>query len=159
MLLSSLLLVFLCPIEYHCHAFAPTSSLANATKSTILHLSKRASATTVVPVINKGVGLAVFGGGLMGYAKAKSKASLMAGSTLGGLLWAAGSLIARQKTVGATLGSVISSLLTYTMGKKFLKSGKFMPAGLVASLGLVALVANVVEWIMGSQDTDNAADF
>lgn len=105
-------------------------------------------------VLNNGVGGMVFAGGLMGYVKAKSKASLIAGSTFGGLLLVAAHFVSSsgqgKKKFGAALGSTVAGLLTYTMGKKFLKSGKFVPAGLIAGFGALSCIVNIVEWIMAT---------
>lgn len=109
-----------------------------------LGLAKDADAPRGV-VLNSGVGGLVAAGGLMGFIKAGSKASLIAGSTFGGLMLGASYLIAKGKTTGNKLGAFVASLLTYTMGKKFLKSGKFMPAGLIATMAVVAVVYNSIE--------------
>jgi uncharacterized membrane protein (UPF0136 family) len=94
--------------------------------------------------LNSGVGGLVFAGGLMGFVKKGSKASLMAGSTFGGLLMISAYLISKKNSKGNVLGSGVAGMLTYAMGKKFLRSGKFMPAGLIAGLGAVAFCYNLV---------------
>jgi uncharacterized membrane protein (UPF0136 family) len=94
--------------------------------------------------LNSGVGGLVFAGGLMGFVKKGSKASLMAGSTFGGLLMLSAYLISKKSSKGNVLGSGVAGMLTYAMGKKFMRSGKFMPAGLIAGLGAVAFCYNLV---------------
>eukprot|EP00536_Pseudo-nitzschia_multiseries_P002626 jgi/Psemu1/301473/fgenesh1_kg.35_\ len=85
----------------------------------------------------------------MGYATKGSKASLVAGSTFGGLLMIAGFLVSKssesKSTKGNVLGSSVSALLGYVMGKKFLVSKKFMPAGLLTVLSAASFVYNLIE--------------
>jgi len=105
-------------------------------------------------VLNASVGALTFAGGLMGFLTKKSKASLMAGSTFGGLLMLSAYLISYKKnsTTGNKLGSSVAGMLTYVMGKKFMASKKFMPAGLIALLGGVAFVYNIIEVIVVSSN-------
>jgi uncharacterized membrane protein (UPF0136 family) len=110
-----------------------------------LGLSKDDDSSPRGIVLNSAVGGLVFAGGLMGYVKAGSKASLMAGSTFGGLLLLSSFLISKKRSAGNVLGSGVSGLLTYAMGKKFLRSGKFMPAGFIATMGAAAFVYNLIE--------------
>lgn len=137
--------------------FAPVRSLSNTTKNPlmmplrldhILGLSKEGLENESAPrgiALNGGVGGLTFAGGLMGYVTKGSKASLMAGSTFGGLLMLSAFLISKKSTKGNVLGSGVAGMLTYAMGKKFLKSRKFMPAGLIAGLGAMAFVYNLIE--------------
>jgi len=85
----------------------------------------------------------------MGYVTKGSKASLVAGSTFGGLLMLSAFFISKssesRSTKGNILGSSVSAMLGYVMGKKFLVSKKFMPAGLLAFLSAVGFVYNLIE--------------
>lgn len=87
----------------------------------------------------------------MGYMKKGSKISMAAGLTFGGLLIGSGVLITKGESFqGHTLASGCTGVVTVAMGQRFFKSGKFMPAGLVASLGAVGLAYNVkkaIEWM------------
>ncbi|CAJ1937848.1 unnamed protein product [Cylindrotheca closterium] len=96
-------------------------------------------------VLNTCVGGLTFAGGLMGYITKGSKASLIAGSTFGGLLSLSAFLISQKQKVGSIMGTAVGGMLSYVMGKKFLASKKFMPAGLIASLGLATVVYNAIE--------------
>ncbi|MEO9595698.1 TMEM14 family protein [Rhodopirellula bahusiensis] len=92
---------------------------------------------------------AIFGafvvfGGVMGYVKAQSKASLIAGSITGGLLLLSAFLIARGMTAGAILGIVVSLLLIGQFGPSLKKKMKVMPNLLVVILGLVTVATLVV---------------
>ena len=97
-------------------------------------------------VLNTAVGGLTFAGGLMGFVTKGSKASLIAGSTFGGLLMLSSFIISKTKTAtGNILGFSVSGMLGYVMGKKFLVSKKFMPAGLLTALSAIAVVYNLVE--------------
>ena len=75
----------------------------------------------------------------MGYVKAASKASLIAGSITGGLLLLSAFLIARDVTAGAILGIVVSLLLIGQFGPSLLKKVKIMPNLVVVVLGFITV--------------------
>lgn len=68
-------------------------------------------------------------GGIMGYVKAQSLPSLIAGGVSGVLLAAAGFLLPQKTTAGLVLGLLVSLLLL----------GKFLPAVLKGSTSMAAL--------------------
>ncbi len=76
-------------------------------------------------------------GGVMGYVKAKSKASLIAGSITGGLLLLGAFMIAQGITGGAILGIVVSLLLIGQFGPSLKEKIKVMPNLIVVVLGLI----------------------
>ena len=89
--------------------------------------------------------LAVFGvltiaGGVMGYVKAKSRASIIAGSVAGGLLLVASWLVSTQGRNGLILGFMVSLSLAIRFVRAYVASRKVMPAGLMAVLGAVGVV-------------------
>ena len=100
-------------------------------------------------VLNTAVGGLTFAGGLMGFVTKGSKASLIAGSTFGGLLMISALLISKASETksrkGNILGFSVSGMLGFVMGKKFLASKKFMPAGLLTALSAISVVYNLVE--------------
>ena len=75
----------------------------------------------------------------MGYVKAASKASLIAGGITGGLLLLAAFLIAKEMTAGTILGTVVSLLLIGQFGPSLLKKFKVMPNLLVVVLGVITV--------------------
>lgn len=78
---------------------------------------------------------AVFTGGLVGFFKAGSKPSLVAGIVFGSLLGYGTYLTSIDPDkYYVTLGT--SSVLASVMGYRFAKNGKFMPAGLVCAFSL-----------------------
>ncbi|XP_077221093.1 protein FATTY ACID EXPORT 6-like isoform X2 [Tasmannia lanceolata] len=73
-------------------------------------------------------GLLVLGGGIFGYVKRGSTASLAGGVGSGVVLLIAGflSLKAFEK--------LVASILTWVMGQRYIQTSKIMPAGIVAVL-------------------------
>ena len=92
-------------------------------------------------------GLLTILGGVMGFVKAQSRASLIAGGISGVLLLIAGWLMGEHRTGGLIMGLVLSVLLAGRFVPGYLKTKKFMPAGLMSILsviGIVVLVAALV---------------
>jgi uncharacterized membrane protein (UPF0136 family) len=79
-------------------------------------------------------------GGIMGFVKAQSKASLIAGGISGVLLLLAGYLLTTNKYVGLGLGMVVSLALAGRFVPAFLESHKFMPAGMMSILSVIAII-------------------
>lgn len=75
-------------------------------------------------------------GGLVGFLKAGSKASLIASS-----VFAVPLILAALGILPAVVADGVLGVLLGYMGFKFAKSKKFMPSGLMAILSAVALVA------------------
>uniref|UniRef100_UPI0037E8A67C transmembrane protein 14C-like n=1 Tax=Semicossyphus pulcher TaxID=241346 RepID=UPI0037E8A67C len=81
----------------------------------------------------------VSAGGIMGYLKAGSITSLVAG-LLFGLLAAVGAYLASQNPRNVWLSLGTSGTLAVVMGLRFVNSWKFMPAGLMTlASGLVLM--------------------
>ena len=78
-------------------------------------------------------------GGVMGYVKAQSKASLIAGGITGGLLLLSAVLIAQGFVAGTILGIVVSLLLLGQFGPSLFKKFKVMPNLLVVILGIITV--------------------
>lgn len=101
--------------------------------------------------LNFTLGGLVMLGGVMGYVKKKSAMSAAAGLTFGGLLIGSGVLILQGESYkGHALASGATGVMTLAMGQRFLSTGKFMPAGMVATLGAAGLAYNVkktLEWM------------
>jgi uncharacterized membrane protein (UPF0136 family) len=70
-------------------------------------------------------------GGVIGYVKASSVVSLVTAVTFGGLFVGA---LRYQTNVYPTL--MLSVLLSIVMGVRFMRSGKWMPAGIVTLLSI-----------------------
>ena len=90
-------------------------------------------------------GALTIAGGVMGYVKAHSTISLVAGGICGLLLVASGYLIGTGKIQpGLILGLVISLALAGQFLPKFLQTHKVMPAGMMAVLSVIGLVLTAV---------------
>ncbi len=86
-------------------------------------------------------GIMLAGGGYMGYAKAGSKASLIAGASFGVVaLLAAGISKFGPTKPGLIFGAVASVAVMGVMISRFVETKKFMPAGMTAVLSLIVLV-------------------
>ena len=86
-------------------------------------------------------------GGVIGFVKAKSRASLIAGGISGVLLLVAGSLIGLHTLAGLILGLVVSLLLAGRFGPAFAKTKKPMPAGMMAVLSIIGLVLTILSLV------------
>lgn len=92
-------------------------------------------------------GLASIAGGVLGWRKAGSRASLVAGGGSGILLLsAAGALAAGATDSGLLLGGGTSLLLAGRFVPAFLKKRKWMPQGLMAVLSAIATLVTVVTY-------------
>jgi uncharacterized membrane protein (UPF0136 family) len=86
-------------------------------------------------------GVLTIAGGVVGFVKAGSRASLIAGGVSGALLLVAGYLVgAGNVLVGLILGLVLSLALAGQFGPKFVRTRKVMPAGLMAVLGIIGII-------------------
>ncbi len=90
-------------------------------------------------------GILVAVGGVMGYAKANSSASLIAGLGAGILL--AGSSVAMMKgsyQTGWWIALVVAILLLGRFGMAAMKEFKMMPGGMVIIMSLIVLAALIM---------------
>ena len=89
-------------------------------------------------------GALTMAGGIMGYVKANSRPSLIAGLSSGVLLIGAAYLVGARGTIGLLLGLVVSLPLAGRFVSGFRKSGKVMPAGIMALLSIAGVVLTIV---------------
>ena len=92
-------------------------------------------------------GLLTIAGGVMGYVKAGSTASIIAGSISGVLLLLAAFLLPQQFAVALILAALVSIALAGRFLPAFLKTGKMMPAGMMAILSVIGIVMAILAWI------------
>jgi len=92
-------------------------------------------------------GLLTIAGGVMGYVKAGSTASLIAGSICGVLLLIAAFLLPGYLTPGLILALVVSLALAGRFLPAFIKTGHLMPAGLMSVLSVIGIVMAIIALI------------
>ncbi len=92
-------------------------------------------------------GLLTIAGGIVGYVKAGSAASIIAGSITGVLLLVAAFLLPEHRAVGLATAFIISLLLAAQFIPKFLRTGSVMPAGTMSILSVIGIIAALVGWI------------
>lgn len=91
--------------------------------------------------------LLVLAGGILGYVKARSKPSLISGVVSGIALAIAWYISLQNPLVGFPLAALFALGLLIVFAIRFRKTNKFMPAGLMAILSLVATVGFVTIWL------------
>lgn len=92
-------------------------------------------------------GLITIAGGVMGYVKVGSTASLIAGSISGILLLVAAFLLPGNVVAGLALGGIVSLALAAQFLPKFFASGKMMPAGMMSILSIIGIVFAILAWM------------
>ncbi|XP_029120923.1 protein FATTY ACID EXPORT 5-like isoform X2 [Elaeis guineensis] len=109
-------------------------------------------------------GLLILVGGLVGYARRGSTASLAGGASSGLLLLLAGfvSLKAFEKRRNSYLALILETVcalvLTYVMGQRYLETSKIMPAGLVAALSVLMSGFYLYKIANGGNDIPSKAE-
>jgi uncharacterized membrane protein (UPF0136 family) len=86
-------------------------------------------------------------GGVFGYVRAGSMASIIAGSVAGVLILAAALLLPGNVTAGLILAGVVSLVLAGRFLPVFLRTGDFMPAGMMALLSVIGIVMAVLAFV------------
>ncbi len=92
-------------------------------------------------------GLLTIVGGVIGYVKAGSTASIIAGAISGIALIVAAYLLPGNVVLGLVVAGVVSILLAGRFIPAFMQTGKIMPAGLMAVLSAIGVVVAIVAWI------------
>jgi uncharacterized membrane protein (UPF0136 family) len=92
-------------------------------------------------------GLLTIAGGIMGFVKAGSTASIIAGSISGILLLVGAFLIPSNVVAGLVLAGIVSLLLAGRFVPAFIKTGHFMPAGMMSILSVIGIVMALVAWM------------
>tara|TARA_Y100000588_G_C13926081_1_gene783627 strand:+ start:331 stop:645 length:315 start_codon:yes stop_codon:yes gene_type:complete len=87
-------------------------------------------------------------GGLVGYIKAKSKASIIA-STISAIPL----ILVALKILPSTLGNILLAVLLILFGTKYIRSGKFMPSGM---MGIITLVTFLLWFFIGDSSLVNS---
>lgn len=92
-------------------------------------------------------GLLTIAGGVMGYVKAGSTISLVAGAISGVLLLVAAFLLPGHVVAGLVIGGLVSLLLAGQFLPAFFRTGKMMPAGMMSVLSILGIVFTILAWV------------
>jgi uncharacterized membrane protein (UPF0136 family) len=92
-------------------------------------------------------GILTIAGGVLGYVKAGSTASIIAGSISGLLLLVAAFLLPSQVVAGLTIALIVSVLLAAQFVPAFFRTGKMMPAGMMSLLSVLGIIFAIVAWM------------
>jgi uncharacterized membrane protein (UPF0136 family) len=94
--------------------------------------------TTAIEILVYGVIMIL--GGIMGYVKVGSKASLLSGVGMGLALLASSYGVWHEKREALIASVVIAALLVALFAMRLVKTKRFMPAGVLAILSLAAVI-------------------
>lgn len=86
-------------------------------------------------------GLLIILGGVIGFAKAHSIASITMGTLFGAGLLASGIAMLKKSNIGFYSATALSSLLTIFFTYRFILTQRLMPAGIMSLLSLIVLIA------------------
>jgi uncharacterized membrane protein (UPF0136 family) len=92
-------------------------------------------------------GILTIGGGIVGYVKAGSTISLVAGFISGVLLLIAAWLMPEQQAAGLIIAVVVSLLLAGQFVPKFFRTFKIMPAGFMSILSVLGIIVAIAAWL------------
>ena len=89
-------------------------------------------------------GILAIAGGVIGYIQATSRVSLLSGSISGLLLILAAYFQLQGQTWGSILAVLVTAVLVVFFAFRMVKTRKFMPAGLMTILGILALAGESI---------------
>jgi uncharacterized membrane protein (UPF0136 family) len=92
-------------------------------------------------------GLLTIAGGIIGYVKAGSTPSIIAGSITGILLLIGAWPLPEHTVAGLLTVLIVSLLLAAQFVPKFIKTGKAMPAGMMSILSVIGIIVAIVAWV------------
>ena len=91
-------------------------------------------------------GILTIAGGVIGYIKAGSLPSIIAGSVTGVLLLVAAFLLPEHRAVGLATAFIVCLLLAAQFVPKFVRTGRVMPAGMMSVLSVIGIIVAIVAW-------------
>ncbi|KAJ2360669.1 hypothetical protein IW150_007437 [Coemansia sp. RSA 2607] len=100
----------------------------------------------VADTLGLSFGALVLLGGVIGFIKSNSGASLISGLVFGALIAVTTQYAASNAKAFNLLPAVVCLVLCLVMGNRFLNSKKFMPAGMVSLLSLLMFVRHAFRY-------------
>ena len=92
-------------------------------------------------------GILTIAGGIVGYVKAGSAPSIIAGSITGVLLLIGAWILPEHQVAGLITVLIVSLLLAAQFVPKFIRTGKAMPAGMMSILSVIGIIVAIVAWL------------
>ena len=92
-------------------------------------------------------GILTIVGGIIGYVKAGSTPSIIAGSITGILLIIGAWILPERRLAGLLIVLIVSLLLAAQFVPKFIRTGKAMPAGMMSILSVIGLIVAIIAWV------------
>jgi uncharacterized membrane protein (UPF0136 family) len=92
-------------------------------------------------------GIVTIAGGIVGYFKAGSVISIVAGAITGILLIVAGIILPGQRELGLGVGLLTCLVLAVQFIPRLLRTRRFIPAGVMSVLSLIGLIVGIAAWI------------
>ena len=92
-------------------------------------------------------GILTIAGGIIGYVKAGSAPSIIAGSITGILLVIAAWLLPEHRAAGLATALIVSLVLAAQFVPKFIRTGKVMPAGMMSVLSAIGIAMALFAWL------------
>jgi uncharacterized membrane protein (UPF0136 family) len=92
-------------------------------------------------------GVLTIAGGIIGYVKAGSVVSVVAGAITGILLLVAGWILPQHREIGLILGLFTSAVLAGQFIPRAFRTRRLVPAGVMSVLSVIGIVIAVAAWI------------
>lgn len=92
-------------------------------------------------------GVLTIAGGIIGYVKAGSAISLVAGAITGILLVVAGWLLPQHRELGLALGLLTSAILAGQFIPRVFRTRRLVPAGVMSLLSVIGIIIAIEAWI------------
>lgn len=92
-------------------------------------------------------GLLTIAGGIVGFVKAGSVPSIIAGAITGVLLLVAAFLLPEHRVAGLATALIVSLFLAGYFIRKYSSTGALMPAGMMSLLSVIGIIAAIIAWV------------
>lgn len=94
-----------------------------------------------------GFGVLTIAGGIMGYVKAGSVVSVVAGAVTGVLLIISGLILSQHRELGLALGLFTSAILAAQFIPRALRTRRVMPGGIMSVLSVIGIIVAIAGWM------------